>query len=142
MLRRRKILKNAVIVVGSHGAGKSKTINKYFKPLIGLSGRQRNFSRGRVLSQSLEEREGHVLSQSLEEKGLKSVKEFIKKYADLNYLVCAARPDGEIPSLYNILKTELEAKGFNVSTVQVFSGKEESFYENRAQEILNNLQIA
>ncbi|MDD2369316.1 MAG: hypothetical protein PHQ90_08445 [Sulfuricurvum sp.] len=134
-------MKKAVIVVGSHGTGKSKTINKYFKPLIGLSGRERNFSRGRVLSQSLEEREGHVLSQSLEEKGLKSVKEFIEKYANLNYLVCAARPDGETPSLYKILKTELETKGFNVSTVRVFSGEMEAFYEDKAQEILNNLQI-
>lgn len=142
MLIRRKILKNAVIIVGSHGAGKSKTINQYFKPLIGLSGKQRNFSRGRVLSQSLEEREGHVLSQSLEEKGLKSVKEFIEKYADLNYLVCAARPDRETPSLYKILKTELETKGFKVSKVEVFSGKEESFYQDKAQEIFTKLEIA
>ena len=104
-------MKKAVIVVGSHNAGKSRTINQYFKPLIGLTEKQRNFSNGRARSQSIEEQEGKVLSQSLEEKGLKSVGEFIYKYTDLKYLVCAARPDREAPSLYKILKTELEKKG-------------------------------
>lgn len=134
-------MKYAVIVVGSHGAGKSKTINKYFKPLIGLSGRQRNFSNGRVLSQSLEEREGHVLSQSLEEKGLISVKNFINKYADLNYLVCAARPDGENSSLYKTMKQELQCKGFQVATVRVEYDQPESFYERKARDIFNGLQL-
>lgn len=128
-------MKKAVIVVGSHCVGKSKTINKYFKPLIGLSGRQRNFNQGRVLSQSLEEREGHVLSQSLEEKGLESVQGFINKYADLKYLICAARPDGETPSLYKALKSELEHLGYQVKTVNIVKDQPESFYEARAQEI-------
>ena len=132
-------MKKAVIVVGSHCVGKSKTINQYFKPLIGLSGRQRNFNNGRVLSQSVEEREGHVLSQSLEEKGLKSVKEFISKYADLKYLICAARPDGEIPSLYKKLKSELERLGFQVKTVNIIKDQPESFYKDRAQEIYAHL---
>lgn len=133
-------MKKAIIVVGSHEAGKSRTINEYFKPLIGLSGRQRNFYLGRVLSQSLEEREGHLLSQSLEEKGIKSVKEFIKKYADFKYLVCTARPEGETPSLYKILKAELEKVGFSVSTVFIYSDK--SLYKNKAKEIYNHLQKA
>ena len=66
-------MKKAVIVVGSHYAGKSKTIRKFFKPLVGISGNRRLFQIGQhdgaVLSQSLEERlrDGHVLSQSLEE---------------------------------------------------------------------------
>ena len=30
-------MKNAVIVVGSHFHGKSKTINKYLKPRLGLT---------------------------------------------------------------------------------------------------------
>ena len=67
-------MKRAVIVVGSHYAGKSKTIKKFFKPLVGISGNRRLFQLdnygGAVLSQSLEERfgNGHVLSQSLEER--------------------------------------------------------------------------
>ncbi len=128
-------MKKAVIVVGSHCVGKSKTINQYFKPLIGLSGKQRNFKNGRVLSQSIEERDGHVLSQSLEEKGLKSVKDFISKYANFNYLICAARPDGENPSLYKKLKSELEGLGYQVQTVNIVKGQPESFYQSKAQEI-------
>jgi len=128
-------MKKAIIVVGSHCSGKSKTINQFFKPLIGLSGRQRNFKHGRVLSQSIEEREGHVLSQSLEEKGLKSVKEFISRYANLKYLICAARPEGENPSLYKALKRELEQLGYNVKTVNVIEGQTDKFYESKAQEM-------
>jgi hypothetical protein len=128
-------MKKAVIVVGSHCVGKSKTINQYFKPLIGLSGRQRNFMNGRVLSQSIEEREGYVLSQSLEEKGLNSVKEFISKYAIFNYLICAARPDCENPSLYKKLKSELERLGYQVKTVNIIKEQSESFYQAKAKEI-------
>ena len=128
-------MKKAIIVVGSHCVGKSKTINKYFKPLVGLRGRQRNFNHGRVLSQSIEEREGHILSQSLEEKGLKSVKDFISRYADLKHLICAARPDGENPSLYKALKLELERLDYKVKTVNIIKDQPESFYESKANEI-------
>ncbi|MFL0806935.1 MAG: hypothetical protein K6L60_06570 [Oceanobacter sp.] len=134
-------MKKAVIVVGSHCVGKSRTINQYFKPMIGLSGRQRNFSHGRVLSQSIEEREGRVLSQTLEEKGLNSVKEFVEKYADLKYLVCAARPDGEKLSFYKELKASLLGLGYQVETVRIIKDQPDSFYEGKAQEIYSFLEI-
>jgi hypothetical protein len=68
-------MKKAVIVVGSHFSGKSNTITKYFKPLVGIQGNKRAFNLngevGRVLSQSLEEKGlGRVISQSVEEKQL------------------------------------------------------------------------
>ena len=120
-------MKKAVIVTGRHFAGKSKTIKKYFKPLIGLTSRQRNFSNGRVLSQSLEER------------GLDSVKNFISRYGDFKYLVCAARPDGEIPSLFRALKIELERIGYTVFTVLIEENQKEKFYKSKANEIYNYL---
>ena len=90
-------MKKAVIVVGPHFSGKSKTIKKYFKPLVGLSGNQRTFDLnekpGIVLSQSLEEKRlGRVLSQSIEEKGTADVEEFLSRYLFCQWLVLAARP--------------------------------------------------
>lgn len=138
-------MKKAVIVVGSHHAGKSKTIKKFFKPLVGISEKQRLFSigadEGAILSQSLEERRhnGHVVSQSLEEKGLASVEEFLSKYAHYKWLVLAARPANEAVSLYVKLKAELEKAGFSVYTVNVTADKPDSFYKARAEEIFTYL---
>lgn len=139
-------MKRAVIVVGSHHAGKSKTIKKFFKPLVGLSGNRRHFQIGKhdgaVLSQSLEERfgNGHVLSQSLEEKGLVDVRSVVAKYQHYERLVFAARPRSEARSLYETLKSELESHGFSVATVSVIGNRPDSFYAERAQEIHQQLQ--
>jgi len=139
-------MKSAVIVVGSHYAGKSKTIRKFFKPLVRIAGNQRLFQLGHhggaVLSQSLEERfgNGHVLSQSLEEKGSADVRGIVAKYQHYEKLVFAARPSTEAGSLYATLKSKLESKGFSVATVFVVGGQPDSFYAASAQEILEHLQ--
>lgn len=139
-------MKKAVIVVGSHYAGKSKTIKMFFKPLVGISGNRRRFQLGQydgaVLSQSLEERfgNGHVLSQSLEEKGLVDVRGVVSNYKHYERLVFAARPSSEARSLYKTLKSELESCGFSVATVSVVKDQPDSFYAERAQEILQHLQ--
>lgn len=139
-------MKKAVIVVGSHFAGKSKTIRKFFKPLVGISGNRRLFQigqhEGAVLSQSLEERfgNGHVLSQSLEEKGLVDVHEVVTNYQRYQRLVFAARPSSEPRSLYGALKSALERRGFTVATVNVVKEQEDAFYVERAHEILRHLQ--
>jgi hypothetical protein len=135
-------MKKAAILVGSHFSGKSKTITKYFKPMIGLSGHQRNFSEGRVLSQSIEEKEvdGRVLSQSIEERVNESVKDFLSKYGDKKFLVCAARPPGESPSVFNALKTQLECDGFDVLTINIQKDQPESFYKGCAKRIYDHLR--
>lgn len=139
-------MKKAVIVVGSHHAGKSRTIKEFFKPLVGLSGNQRLFSLGEidgvVLSQSPEERShnGSVISQSLEEKGLVDVVEFLGKYAHYNRLVLAARPANETVSLYSKLKAELEKLGFGVLTVNVVREETDSIRMTHAKEIFAYLQ--
>jgi len=138
-------MKIAVVVVGSHYAGKSKTIKKFFKPLVGISGNQRLFQLGQhdgaVLSQSLEERfgNGHVLSQSLEEKGLIDVRGIVWKYQLYEWLVFAARPSTETGSLYGSLKSELESRGFLVATVFVVGNQPDSYYAERAREVLEYL---
>lgn len=42
--------------------------------------------------------------------------------------------------MYDQLKTELEGRGFSVATVSVLRNQPDSFYAERAQEILRNLQ--
>jgi hypothetical protein len=142
-------VKRAVIVVGRHYAGKSRTIKQFFKPLVGISGNRRFFQIGAhdaaVLSQSLEERfrngrDGHVLSQSLEEKRYVDVRRVVATYDRYARLVFAARPRDEAGSLYEALKSELEGRDFSVATVTVVRGRSESFYAERAQEILRHLQ--
>jgi hypothetical protein len=133
-------MKKAVIVVGPHFSGKSKTIKKYFKPLVEISGSQRTFELnekpGRVLSQSLEEKRlGRVLSQSIEEKGITDVKAFLSRYLFCQWLVLAARPLDERGSHLNELKMILNSKGFSVHVVEVDKNQPESFYEQRANEI-------
>ena len=66
-------MRRAVIVVGSHYSGKSKTI-RYFKELVGITPRAQKFALrselGKALSQSREEVAKHlglIRSKSVEE---------------------------------------------------------------------------
>ncbi|MEZ6043572.1 MAG: hypothetical protein R3C20_24000 [Planctomycetaceae bacterium] len=116
--------KKAAIVVGPHFSGKSKTIKKYFKPLVGLSGNQRSFDLnegpGIVLSQSLEEKRlGRVVSQSIEEKGIISVQTFLSRNLFCQWLVLAARPKTEPGSHLKKIQRTLKENGFSVLVVEV-----------------------
>lgn len=136
-------MKKAVIVVGTHHAGKSKTINKYFKGKIGLSEKERKFSvgdnKGHILSQSLEEKYGIINSQSLEEKGLVEVTTTVEKYKNYEQLIFAARPENEKLSYYKDLKKQLEKRGFVVETVKIIRDQKESYYKEKAEEIYKKL---
>jgi hypothetical protein len=119
----------AVIVVGAHHAGKSKTINEYLKPRLGIGRYQHKFSlngdEGVAYSQSGEEaarRRGYVRSQSIEEAGLgKYVAGVVSKYLSYRRLVLAARPSEEQGSCLLRLKQELIAVGYTVKVVSVVS---------------------
>jgi hypothetical protein len=91
-------MKKAVIVVGSHYAGKSKTIRKYLKPKLSITEHEHKFTRNG--------NDGFVLSQSLEESD-RDVDDLIKKYMDYDLLVLSARPANEMPSSLNELKVKL-----------------------------------
>lgn len=137
-------MKKAVVVVGPHFSGKSKTIKKYFKPLIGLSEGQRAFSlhgkAGAALSQSAEEKRlGHVISQTAEEKRLPNLEEFLSRYLSCYWLVLAARPENEPGSFYAELVARLKENGFSVCTIAVKAKQPEHFYQQRGKEILAHL---
>lgn len=138
-------MKKAAIVVGSHFSGKSKTIKKYFKPLVGLQENQRAFNlmghTGTILSQSVEEKGlGRVISQSIEEKQPPNLNDFLSKYLEFKWLVLAARPENEKKSFLKEIIAMLEKHGYSVAIINVTKGQPESFYKNRAKEIFEHLQ--
>lgn len=139
-------MKAAVIVVGSHRAGKSRTIIEEFKPLVGLHGRARLFTFGNsasaAFSQSIEERRpnGGVFSQSLEEKRQADALEFVRNTKHFEYMVLAARPADEVGSLLTMLTQPLRKAGFNVHHVHVERDKPREFYTRRGEEILSHLK--
>lgn len=141
-------MKRAVIVVGSHYAGKSKTINRYLKPKLKIRSHAHKFTlggaTGKVLSQSREEAarsSGFVRSQSLEESRRTSadVLRLIKTNARFNLLVLAARPSGERLSFLPLLKSVLRKNQYRVFLVRVFRNRREPFYKERAGKILRHL---
>jgi hypothetical protein len=137
----------AVVVVGTHRAGKSKTINKYLKPKLGIRPRQHRFwlnaQTGSVLSQSREESAwqwGFVLSQSLEEKGKgEFVADFVRKYSRFQLLVLAARPSNENPSCLRLLRSKLTSAGYRVRVVGVVSGQTARYYKDIASKVFRYL---
>lgn len=137
----------AIVVVGTHHAGKSETINKYLKPKLGIRTRQHRFwlngQTGSVLSQSREESAwqwGFVLSQSLEEKGKgEFVSDFVRKYSRFQLLVLAARPSNEIPSCLKLLRSKLTSAGYRVRVVSVVPGQTARYYKEIAGKILQYL---
>lgn len=137
----------AAIVVGVHHAGKSKTINKYLKPRLGLGDYDHRFNlngtEGRAYSQSSEEaapRRGFVRSQSLEEARLGPyVASVVRRYSRYPLLVLAARPSDEPGSCLNDLKRQLRAEGYTVKVVHVNPRQPEQMYDDSAQAVFDFL---
>lgn len=123
-------MKIAVIVVGAHFSGKSKTINKHLKPMLGIRPRAWLFVR--------RHKSGVVLSQSFEESG-RDPGEVIARYAERDLFVLPARPKSEVASYLPQIESALSRHGFQYSHVQVAAGCEESFYEARAKQVLRCL---
>ncbi|WP_426701367.1 hypothetical protein ACPPVV_18760 [Rhodanobacter sp. Col0626] len=116
-------MKIAVIFVGSHFVGKSRTINRFLKPLLGISSKARLFT--------LDGKDGCVLSQSFEESG-RDAKERIQAYAHLDLLAFAARPASENASKLALVESILHKNGFSVHHVQVTKG-DDNHYESLAK---------
>lgn len=124
-------MKKAVIVVGSHYAGKSKTINKYLKPKLGIERDDHKFTRNG--------QDGYVLSQTFEEAD-RDVQKIVNKYSHYDLLVVAARPANESPSYLMELTAELQNAGYQVSTVDIVkTSNNEAYYEEKADEIISSL---
>jgi hypothetical protein len=118
--------KTAIVVVGEHHAGKSRTINQHLKPKLGVRLRGHKFTyndcEGYILSQTREEREDFVND--------------ISKYSKYDILVLATRPKSEKNSLLVDTESKLKNMGFKVNFVQIIKDKDESFYKNKASEIM------
>lgn len=123
-------MKKAVIAVGSHYAGKSKTINKYLKKILGIGEFEHKFIRNN--------KNGFILSQSFEEAD-RDVDDVISKYGGYELLVLSARPAHEkYSSLKEVLK-KLSRAGYRVSEVQIDKNADEKYYIAKAKQILNCL---
>lgn len=123
-------MKIAVIVVGSHFSGKSRTINDFLKPMLGIARRARLFVRN--------DKHGCVLSQSFEESSVDPA-ERIGRYAHLDLLVLAARPERESASRLLEIEAILFKHRFDHSRVLLKSDQSVSYYKAQAQRILRNL---
>jgi len=142
--------RTAVIVVGSHHAGKSKTIREFLKPMLGIGKSAHIFSldkrEGHIASQSREEAtwqrnaKGRVDSQSLEEAGRKDVARTVRRHTHYDLRIMAARPQGEEGSLLNRLREALEDENYRVNVINVTARQSESEYEASAAEILRHLR--
>ena len=119
--------KIAVIVVGSHFSGKSRTISKYLKHLLGMAKRQRialwNGFNIYIKSQSLEESDS-------------SIDNWILKWQEFEILVIACRPENEMKSYLQLIKNKLQIVGFTIYEVHISkTNYNEDYYQNKAQEI-------
>ncbi len=124
-------MKKAVIVVGKHFSGKSKTINAFLKPKLGLGEFEHRFE--------LKGKEGFILSQSFEESG-RDVDYVIQKYANrYHYLVLASRPELESGSALKEATQKLSENGFGVSVVNIEKKEPDTYYDKKASEILKIL---
>jgi hypothetical protein len=123
-------MKIAVLVVGSHHAGKSITINKWLKPMFYIEWECSKFI--------LNSKNGRVWSQSLEEskRSIDSLIHFCIKY---ELIVIPCRPSNENPSSLIEIKKRLEKEDFIVYQVQVVKPSGELYYKNKANEIFNQL---
>ena len=120
-------MKKAVIVVGEHYAGKSKTINEHLKPKLQIDRPEHKFLRNG--------KEGFILSQSFEETN-RDVDFVVGKYPHYELLVLSARPANESNSYLETAESELKKKGYQVDLVYVNKTKDESYYDDKADEII------
>ena len=122
-------MKKAIIAVGSHYAGKSKTINEFLKSKLGIGELAHKFIRNG--------QNGFILSQSFEEAG-RDIDYVLSEYGHYDLLVLAARPANEKPSYLNEAINGLQNAGFRVNTIEIIKD-EDDYYNERANDILRYL---
>ena len=122
--------KIAIIVVGEHEAGKSKTIRKYLKPMLGIGEDTHKFMLG-------DGRRGYILSQTFEERkeSIEGLTEKLKKYENYDVLILPVRPKEDKFSFYEKVRKVLTDFGFEVKEVKIEKEQKKSYYESKAGEI-------
>jgi hypothetical protein len=124
-------MKIAVLVVGGQYVGKTKTINKYLKPMLAIKMGYSKFI--------LNGKKGRAWTQSLEEAN-RSIDLFIHICIRYELIVVPCRPSNDKTSLLAEVEERLKKEGFIVYQVQVEKSSDESYYNNKAKEIFNHLQ--
>lgn len=122
-------MKKAIIVIGTHGIGKSATIREYLKPMLGISKNHKKFI--------LNNKKGFILSQSFEE-GKREPENMVDKYCHYTYLVLAGRPIHEKGSLTETTKEKLIKENYNVKIVEITESNKKH-YEEKATVIFDYL---
>lgn len=123
-------MKKAIIVVGSHYSGKSRIINKFLKPKLGIGSHEHRFT--------FKGRDGFILSQSFEESS-RDVDYVTNKYGNYHYLVLACRPNNEPDSYLDEAIQQLTGFGFLVKTVKVQRTNDDDYHDEKASEIIRKL---
>ncbi|HAX18208.1 MAG TPA: hypothetical protein DCY00_06405 [Actinobacteria bacterium] len=138
-------MKRAVIIFGEHHSGKSKTINQYFKPLVGIQERQKQFyikeKFGYILSQSMEEKENLEKVKIVDKKYLDEVNEMINKYVGYDLLIVATRSEEESYSLKKPVQEVLRKNEYFVNCIEILKGMDEEYYRMKANNIYALLDI-
>jgi hypothetical protein len=125
-------MKIAVIVVGSHYSGKSRTLKKFVKPQLGIGEKELVFRRNGL--------SGVILVQTFEEAD-RDIQAAMIRYGHHDLLILAARPEHETPSCYLELKAALEKADYLVRTVHIIKTKTttDAYYREQADEVLRQL---
>lgn len=133
MISNKGNMKKIVIVVGSHHSGKSKTINAYLKPLLGIP---QNSSAHQF---SLNNQRGNVLSQTFEENSYRKALDVVKYFKKYELLVLPARPRNEPRSYLNEIVTLCTQNGYLVQEFLVQSTMTDIQYSECAKKMFNFL---
>jgi hypothetical protein len=124
-------MKIAVLIIGSHYTGKTRTINDFLKPMLRIK-------RKRISKFNLNGREGRIWSQSLEE-AKRSIDLFIHICIQYELIVVPCRPANEKLSYLVKVEQRLRKQGFIVHRVQIVKSTN-LYYKNKAKEIYNYLK--
>lgn len=123
-------MKKAVILTGTHYIGKSRTINNYLKPKLGIGVYKHKFTRNG--------QDGFILSQTCEE-AHRNIDDVVTRYCHYELLVLASRPSYETPSCFDQLRSKLSNAGYRVDETVISSKGDSVHYEQKAAEIINYL---
>lgn len=125
----------AVLVVGSHYSGKSRTINHFLKPKLGIG------NNIRIRKFTINGKQGIIWAQSPEEsdRDIKYLLEICFRY---EIVVIPCRPPNETPSYYTTLVDGLKSRRFRISVVQLVRTGSEQYHREKGKEIydlINNI---
>lgn len=119
--------KLAIIVVGKHYAGKTRTLWQV-KSLLKMRNRGFKFTLGKCT--------GWILTQTLQEPDPPRDLESLNRYQGCDVLILPSRPKGESSPTLQQIKKKLRELGFKISEVNIERRKTETYRKTKAREII------